>query len=375
MSVVLVLVGVLIVLLVFAEAFEALVLPRRVVRPFRLTRIYYRTVWRAWTYLADRFPPSRTRETLLAIFGPLSLVTLFALWATMLMFGFGLLHFALDRGPLSFEDALYFSGTTFTTIGYGDVNPGGTMSRVLAVAEGATGFGFFAVVVAYLPVLYQSFSGRERFIALLDARAGSHPAAARLLLRFPPGKGDGAVLNAFLNEAERWAADVLESHLSYPVLGYYRSQHDNQSWLAALTCTLDASALLLTVVDGADRNQARLTFAMARHTLVDLGLVLGRQPVKLAADRLPDGRLRELLAALREAGVAVRDDDAAVARLAELRGLYEPFAAGAAAYFRLFLPHVWPQDERPDNWQTSAWMRRADPITALGADPRDEHFG
>jgi hypothetical protein len=195
-----------------------------------------------------------------------------------------------------------------------------------------------------------------------------------MLLRFPPGKGDGAVMNTYLTEAERWAADVLESHLSYPLLGFYRSQHDNQSWLAALTCTLDLTALLLTVVDGVDRNQARLTFAMARHTLVDLGLVLGRQPVKVAADRLPDVRLRELLAELKKAGVAVRDDDAAVARLAELRGLYEPFAVGAAAYFRLFLPHVWPQDERPDNWRTSAWMRRADPITALGADPRDEHF-
>lgn len=374
MSAVLAVAGALLVLLVFAEAFEALVLPRRVVRPFRLTRLYYRTAWRAWRFLGDRFPPGKTRETLFAIFGPLSLVALFALWAALLVFGFGLLHYSLGDGPLTFGDALYLSGTTFTTLGYGDVSPKGPAGRALSVAEGATGFGFFAVVVAYLPVLYQSFSGRERFIALLDARAGSHPAAGRLLVRFPPGTGDGAVLTAFLVEAERWSADVLESHLSYPVLGYYRSQHDNQSWLAALTCTLDATALLLTVVDGVDRDQARLTFAMARHTLVDLGLVLGRQPVKVDADRLPPDRLRELLAGLRKAGVAVRDDDGAVAKLAELRGLYEPFAVGAAAYFRLFLPHVWPQDERPDNWQTSAWMRRADPITALGADPRDEHF-
>ncbi len=367
-------VGGLLILWVFLEAFEALVLPRRVVRPFRFTRTYYRTAWRVWRALADRFPPGRRREATFGFFGPLSLLGLFVVWAAALMFGFGLLHYALDRGPMGFADALYLSGTTFTTLGYGDVNPTGPAARVLAVAEGATGFGYFAVVVAYLPVLYQSFSLREAFIAQLDARAGSPPAAGRMLLRFPPGKTDGAVLNKFLDAAERWTAEVLESHLSFPVLGYYRSQHDNQSWLAALIFTLDVSALLLTVVDGVDRNQARLTFAMARHTLVDLALILRRQPTKPITDRIPGVRLLELLAALKAAGVAVRDDETARSKLTELRELYEPFAAGMAEFFRLYLPSVWPPDERPDNWQTSAWMRRADPITALGADPRDEHF-
>src|SRR5262249_24065547 len=155
------------------------------------------------------------------------------------------------------------------------------------------------------------------------------------LLRTPPEERSGSCLTDFLAEAERWAAEVLEGHLSFPVLGYYRSQHDNQSWLAALTCTLDTSALLLTVVDGADRTQARLTFAMARHTLVDLGLVLRWQPRPPEEDRLPEARLTELLSALREAGVRVRDDAAARARLADLRGLYEPFVAGLAAFFRL----------------------------------------
>jgi hypothetical protein len=177
-----------------------------------------------------------------------------------------------------------------------------------------------------------------------------------------------------LAEAERWAAEVLEGHLSFPVVGYYRSQHDNQSWLAALTCVLDTCAVLLTVVEGADRTQARLTFAMARHTVVDLGLILRRRPEAPAEDRLPEARLVELLTALRAAGVKVRDDAAARSRLAELRGLYESFVAGLAVHFRLTVPVVWPADEKPDNWQTSAWMRRADPLTALGADPADDHF-
>jgi hypothetical protein len=362
--------GLGLVLLVLAEAFESLVLPRRVTRPFRLSRLFYRVGWRVWAALAGRVPGPRRRQTVLSVFGPLSLLALFALWAAGLVAGFGLLHHALDGRDRPFGESLYLSGTTFTTLGYGDVTPRTPAARVLAVAEAATGFGFFAVVIGYLPVLYQTFSRREAFIALLDARAGSPPAAGRLLLRTPPG----GCLDDFLKEAERWAAEVLEGHLSFPVLGYYRSQHDNQSWVAALACTLDTTAVLLTVVEGADRTQARLAFAMARHTVVDLGLVLHRPPLAPAGDRLPAARLDELLAALRANGVAVRDDEPARRRLAELRALYEPFVAGLGGYFRLPVPAVWPAEEKPDNWQTSAWMRQADPLTALGADPRDEHF-
>ena len=195
-----------------------------------------------------------------------------------------------------------------------------------------------------------------------------------MLLRTPPTRESGRSLAKYLADAEQWSSEVLEGHLSFPVLGYYRSQHDNQSWLAALTCTLDACALLLTVVEGADKTQARLTFAMARHTLVDLGLVLRRPPEPPAENRLPSDRLEELLATLKAAGVGVRDDLPSRHRLAELRGLYEPFVAGVASYFRLHVPDVWPVDERPDNWQTSAWMRQANPLSALGADPTDDHF-
>src|SRR5205814_10455212 len=131
-----------------------------------------------------------------------------------------------------FADALYLSGTTFTTLGYGDVTPRTPAARTLSVAEAATGFGFFAVVIGYLPVLYQAFSRREAFIARFDARAGSPPAAGRLLLRTPPTPDGAGCLADFLAEAEQWAAEVLEGHLSFPVLGYYRCQHDNQSWPA-----------------------------------------------------------------------------------------------------------------------------------------------
>ena len=366
--------GIALVLFILLETFEALVLPRRVLRPFRFTRFYYSYVWQIWGSVSQIIPSGQYRQSFLSVFGPLSLLVLFGIWATGLIVGFGFIHFGLAPPEGKLFDAMYLSGTTFTTLGYGDLTPGTSSARVLSVAEAATGFGFFAVVISYLPVLYQAFGRRESFIALLDSRAGSPPAAGRMFLRIPPTPENSTCWVSFLTEAEQWAAELLEAHLSFPVLGSYRSQHDNQSWLATLACSLDATALLLTVIDAGNRTQARLTFAMARHTAVDLGLVIHRPPTTPISDRLPPARLIELLRNLKSAGVGVREDHDAIAKLAELRGLYEPFVAGLATMYRLPVPDIWPVDERPDNWRTSAWVRRAEPLTALGVDPKDDHF-
>jgi Ion channel len=375
MTVVYTLCGVALILVVLLEAFEALVLPRRITRRVRFSRYYYRFGWRAWAGIADLLRPGPRRETVLSFFGPLSLLVLFAIWGIWLIVGYAMLHHVVAPRDGGLADSIYFSGVTFTTLGYGDLSPVGPVSRALSIVEAASGFGFFAIVISYLPVLYQAFGRREALIGLLDARAGSPPSAGRMLLRLPPGIGDGTILNRFLTDSEAWAAEVLEAQLSFPVLGYYRSQHDNQSWLAAMTCALDTSALLLTVAEGADRHQARLTFAMCRHVVVDLSLVLWRPPDTGPTNRLPDGRLHELLSELRKAEVKVRDDAAALTSLNELRSLYEPFVIALGHFFRLTVPDVWPNIDRPDNWQTSAWMRRAGPLTALGADPKDDHFG
>ncbi|HEY3788256.1 MAG TPA: potassium channel family protein, partial [Urbifossiella sp.] len=290
-------IGVFIIGVVLLDAFEAVVLPRRVTRPFRLARLFYRNAWRFWCLLADRIPVGHNRQSLFSAFGPLSLLALLALWAIGLVIGFGLLHSTVAPEGRGLGDCMYMSGTTFSTLGYGDVVPAGPIGRLFSVTEALLGLGFLAIVVGYLPVFYQAFSRRELTISLLDARAGSPPSAAALLLRLPPKQG--AALGRFFEDAERWAAEVLESHLSYPVLSFYRSQHDNQSWLAALTCVLDATALSLTVAPGADRQQARLTFATARHALVDIALVLRQPPLTPPVDRLPAKRLAELMAAFR----------------------------------------------------------------------------
>ena len=265
--------GLLLILLVLWETFETIVLPRRVTRQFRLTRLFYRFTWKSWAALTSLRSSRRKRDSLLSFYGPLSLLLLLAIWALALVLGFGLLHYGLhDRlsGALfdsDFGNALYLSGTTLFTLGLGDVLPASPLGRFITVLEAGIGFGFLALVIGYLPVLYQAFSRREVTISLLDARAGSPPTAFEMLRRQSGVHGMEA-LTELLKDWELWSADLMESHLSYPVLAYFRSQHDNQSWLASLTAILDVCALAMVGLEGLCQYQARMTFAIARHALV-----------------------------------------------------------------------------------------------------------
>jgi hypothetical protein len=298
---------------------------------------------------------------MLSYYGPLSLLLLLALWAVTLVVGFGLLHFGLQdklAGALfasDFGNALYLSGTTLFTLGLGDIQPASGMGRFITVLEAGIGFGFLALVIGYLPVLYQAFSRREVTISLLDARAGSPPTAYEMLRRQSGVHGMEA-LTELLQDWELWSADLMESHLSYPALAYFRSQHDNQSWIASLTAILDVCALAMVGLEGMCQYQARMTFAIARHALVDLSQVFKAPPDKDATlNRLPPEELDEMRKRLHAAGFVLADSAAAAEELRRLRALYEPFAFSLARYLRLELP-PWIKGAGKDNWQTTAWQ-------------------
>ncbi|HVS37246.1 MAG TPA: potassium channel family protein [Gemmataceae bacterium] len=358
--------GLALIVVILIDCFQAMILPRRVVWRWRPARFFYRTAWTFWRAASHLLPAGKRRDGFFSIFGPLSLPLLFILWGVSLIVGFAVLHLGLalplnpTGEPGDFLTLLYLSGETFFTLGYGDVTAATPIGRALSVSEAGLGFGFMAVIIGYLPVLYQAFSRRETVIALLDARAGSPPTAAQLLLRLGKSRAGVEAAVPLLAEWERWSAELLESHLSFPVLSYYRSQHDNQSWLAALTAMLDVSALLLTGVEGdVLRYQAQLTFAAARHAAVDLALTFYTPPLPPQPDRLPADTLQLLRQELRSAGVSLREGPAVDAKLTELRGLYEPFVNALADFLRFALPPVRPDKPPVDNWQTSAWMRRA----------------
>lgn len=351
--------GILLVAIVLWEAFETIILPRRVTRRLRVTGFLYFLTWRPWAAIARRIRHNRRREKLLAFFGPLSLLLLVAIWAMGLLLGFALIHYGArtsfgTEGITGFWADLYFSGTTFFTLGLGDLSPTTTTGRILAVVQSGVGLGFFAMVISYLPVMYQSFSRREVNISMLDARAGTPPTAGELLRRHREAN-DMESLNNLLREWEKCSADLLESHLSYPVLCYFRSQHDNQSWLAALSTILDTCALVMVGVEGLPKWQAQLTFKMTRHAIVDLTQVFETSPLRNDGNRLTAEELTRLRTVLSQCGVSLRNEPGDDETLTELREMYEPYLEVLSEYLLMPLPGWLPKSEAVDNWQTSAW--------------------
>src|SRR5215470_12314175 len=321
--------GALLILLMAQDGFETVVLPRRVARKIRLARFFYGFTWRLWSLLARKMRPGNRREHYLSYYGPLSLLLLLMIWAVGLMCGFALLQWGFhvplgspEKVP-TFGTYLYASGVTFVTLGYGDVVPLTMIGRTLAVVECGFGFAFLALVIGYVPVIYQSFSRREAMIALLDARAGSPPCAVELLRR-NAHNGHYDELVTFMRDWEKWCTEILESHLSYPVLNYYRSQHERQSWLASLTMLLDACALVITGVDAIPIKPFKFIFAIARHTCVDLAQMYGTPPLE-TANRLTTDDFAKLCAQLESAGLHLSADAVHEHRLASIRGMYEPF--------------------------------------------------
>jgi len=372
-------VGLLIVLSVLLDAFETVVLPRRVQRSFRLTALFYRITWRPWAKLAGHIKSLSRRETYLSYFGPLSIIFLLVVWAASLIFGFALLqyglgeHLRLGSEKISFGALLYHSGETFFTLGYGDIVPNSWMARALAVFEAGMGFAFLAVVINYIPIIYSTFADRELEISLLDSRAGSPPTATEMLNRLGCCP-DGRVLDEIFRDWERWSASVLASHLSYPVLSFFRSQHSNQSWLGALTVMLDVTSLVIVGVDGIRSEQAKLTFAMARHAAVDLAQVIHAEYNPSPPPRLSTAELEQLRNTLAANGLRLRQDDAGDLKLAKLRSLYEPYVQANAERLLITLPPWVRTEKKKDNWQSGPWDKMIQKKEPAGSLVLDDHF-
>src|SRR6267143_189793 len=207
--------GIALISIILMDAFETVVLPRRIKRTFfRISSRFYRKSWRLWIRVGQHIKSANRREGFLAYFGPLAIFPLLGFWALGLIFGFACVQYGL---------AEYLS------------------------------------------------------------RLGCCP--------------EQMVLDEIFRDWERWCADLLSSHISYPVLVFFRSQHGNQSWLSALTAMLDVSSLIMIGVDGIHADQAKLTFAMARHAVVDLAQVVNAEYSPHDVGRLAPEELKRLRSA------------------------------------------------------------------------------
>ena len=370
MQVLAVVAGLFLLAAVLMDAFETIILPRRASRKYRITRMFYIATWTPWSWISRHVQNKRKREAWLSFYGPLSLPLLLTVWAAGLATGYALLFYGIGSPFVANTPAgsmhaawrtdFYVSGTTLFTLGLGDVVPTHSLARLLVILESGMGLGFLAVVIGYLPVLYGAFSRREVEIALLDARAGSPPSGVELLRRHAY-KGGEEDLTRLMQQWERWAAELLESHISYPVLCYFRSQHDNQSWLSALVAVLDASALLIAGVEGHCARQAELTYAICRHALVDVAQLFSVKLEPMASQRrLAEGEYLTLAIELCQADLRLDRSKQAEQKLLELRGLYEGYAGALSAYLQMPIGGWLTSPHRKDNWRTVARQQGVD---------------
>jgi Ion channel len=345
--------GLLLFIAIISEAFSTFVQARRSPSALPLTRYFYRATWLPYSALARYIRDGGRRENCLSVYGPLSILALLTSLSGGLLVGFALMQWAvglkLNGTSASLPDALFFSGTSLFTIGSGQ--PQNALAKFLMVLESGMGIGFLGLLVAYLPTLYQSYSSRELRIALMDAHAGSPPTAAALLRSVHSARK----LEARLQECESWAAELLEHQLSYPMLSYFRSQHRNQSWIASLTAVLDTSAVTMLCAEGDLFYQARATFGVSRHAVVDLARIFCNKPHPDRPGRLPANEFSRLCDALAGDRSPIDPGRLHGPDLQRLRDLYEPYAQALSLHFLAALPDWVTNDRDAENWRRADW--------------------
>jgi hypothetical protein len=336
-------VGIVVVVWTLLDVFRTLVMPRAARGRVRLSRILFQPIWRPWRWIGVRGKTTQARERILSAAAPFFFFVLLIGWLSLSLLGYALILWSpafvdgIGPGGDSFGNALYVSGTSLFTLGSVTGVTGWT--RAIVVAQAATGLGLFAVVIGYLPVLYQSFNRREVGVLLLDTRAGSPPSGPELLHRMGSA-GVASSLHGLFAEWERWVADVLESHMSYPILTLFRSPHDNTSWVTSLGSVLDAATLLLTAVEDEPDERAILIYGTGVHAVEDLFYYfrLTERETVIQRDEFED-----VLGDMKDDGFAVRPLDDAFARFTKKRAKYAP-RLDALAVLLAATPTLWIGD-------------------------------
>ncbi|NNC81619.1 MAG: two pore domain potassium channel family protein [Acidimicrobiales bacterium] len=320
-------IGVVLVASVLADMINTLVTTTNSSWNWWLTRILYRRTW-SLTQTVGRVIKNETkRERFYSVFAPLSILLMLASWVAQQIVGFALIWWGLGdlSGADGFVDSLYYSGVVFFTVGFGEVVPIEDVGRFGALIEAFFGVLTVALVIGYIPALYSAYSAREQKLLTLDDGTEERITPTNLVLSQCPN-ADPERLEDFFKEWEAWVAHVLETHVTFPMLSLFRSQHPGQSWITALGLVTDA-ALHMELIEG---QQAKSAYWLIRRSARLLHALTEGADISEYRAQLDEGYessneelFRELYDTLEGHGFTMIPFEEAVVHSQELRRTYD----------------------------------------------------
>lgn len=236
-------VGAACVLATLGSAMQTVVVPRAEVP--RLTWLHFIGIRKVFDVVANPRRSFEARDRVLAIYAPLALLTLPAVWVAWVLAGSALVFWGTGVDP--FAEAFAISGSSLTTLGF--ERPDGLGRELLSVAEAALGLGLVALLISYLPTIYAGFQRRERVVGGLQVRAGLPPTPSNMYRRYVSIGWLDRIGDDVFPLWESWFVDIEESHTTQPWLVFFRSPLPQRSWINAAGCVLDLAALHNAVVD------------------------------------------------------------------------------------------------------------------------------
>jgi hypothetical protein len=299
------LLGTAVVLGTLASAVKTVVVPRA--EPVMLARWVFVTLRRPFDFRVRRAATWEEADRIMSRFAPFALLTLPVVWVAIVLVGFMPIYWAL--GVDFPRDCFEQSGSSLLTLGFAVDHHEPTV--VAMFAEATIGLGLVALLISFLPTMYQLFSRREVLVSQLDVRAGTPPTPVALFRR---AKRIGWIqeLDGFWLEWERWFTEVEESHTSYLALSFFRSPHHGRSWITAAGAVLDTAALRAAVVDLPRSWQAQLClragYLALRRIAAAYGVTFDPDPSPTDPISVTRAEFDDVLVQLAEVGVPLKPD-------------------------------------------------------------------
>ena len=259
--------GIVIVTLTWIGMLDTLVVPRGL--SSRLAAIVSKVVRRLFLVVANRFDEYDSKDAVLVLQGPITLLLLLVTWIVSFLLGYALILYPIEH--VSFVRTIEEVGSAFFTLGF--AGPRSTGASLVHIVAAFTGLIVIALQIAYLPTLYASFNRRETLVTMLQSRAGS-PAWGPEILRRHYAVGIVDNLRPLFEEWEQWAADVAESHTNYPILVSFRSPHPLRSWIVGLLAVIDSAALYAALSPSSVPSEARLCIRMGFNCMRDIATAM-----------------------------------------------------------------------------------------------------